>query len=313
MQRETEQEKENPTENPNIKHIVISGGCIWGLYEYGALKELHNTQFWNINNIESIYGTSVGALIAIILALKIDFETIDTYLIERPWIQLFKQKCHNLLETYNHCGVVHLSIFNEILSPLFKSCDIETTITMKEFYMKTGIEIHMYITELNAFESIDVSYKTHPDWNVIETVYASCSIPTVFSPIIRGNQCYIDGGFFCNYPLKKCLENVENKDSILGICIGNSVEEDDMKAIVTSNSTFFDFTSVLINRLIKNIMFSNEDAGIIKYEMCFLTEVTSLDKILNVCSSRELRQSMIENGCEKGREFYEKYNGGNKS
>jgi predicted acylesterase/phospholipase RssA len=44
-------------ENPNIEHLVISGGCVWGFYEYGALKELHHRNFWNINNIQSIYGT----------------------------------------------------------------------------------------------------------------------------------------------------------------------------------------------------------------------------------------------------------------
>ena len=197
--------EESIQEKPNIQHIVISGGCVWGLYEYGALKELHNKGFWNINHIKSIYGTSVGAFIAVILALKIEFETIDTYFIGRPWMQVFKQNSYNLLEIYNNCGLLNLNVFYDTFSPLFKSCDMEPSITMQEFYLKTGIEIHIYVTELNAFEPMDIYYKTHPDWSVIEAVYASCSIPTLFSPIIKYSKCYIDGGFFYNYPLRKCL------------------------------------------------------------------------------------------------------------
>lgn len=291
-------------ENPNIKHLVISGGCIWGLYEYGALKKLHHCGFWNNNNIESIYGTSVGALIAVILSLKIEFETFDTYIIDRPWHEVFKKHSYNLLETYNHRGVFHKEIIIDFFSPLFKSCDIETSITMREFYEKTGIEIHIYITELNRFESIDVSHKTHPEWNLIEAVYASCSIPTIFSPIIKEDKCYIDGGFFYNYPLRKCLENVEDGDTILGISIGNTVEEDEVKTIITNDSTFLDFTSVLLNRIIKNIIFTNEDAGIIKYELCFFTQVTSLYDIMKVISSKEERRNMIESGSQKANDYF---------
>ena len=294
-------------EKPNIQHIVISGGCVWGLYEYGALKELHNKGFWNINHIKSIYGTSVGAFIAVILALKIEFETIDTYFIERPWMQVFKQNSYNLLEIYNNCGLLNLNVFYDTFSPLFKSCDMEPSITMQEFYLKTGIEIHIYVTELNAFEPMDIYYKTHPDWKVIEAIYASCSIPTLFSPIIKDLKCYIDGGFFYNYPLRKCLENIseEERDQVLGISIGNSVEKDDIKTIVTTESTFLDFISVFVNRIIKNIMFSNEDAGMIKYEICFLTQVTTMEQILKTFSCKKDRETMIEYGCEKAREFYE--------
>lgn len=291
-------------EKPNIKHLVISGGCIWGLYEYGALKELHESGFWNNESIESIYGTSVGSLIAVILALKIDFETFDTYIIDRPWDEVFKKHSYNIIEIYNNRGVFDIQVFIDFFSPILKSCDMETSITMGEFYEKTGIELHIYITELNRFESIDISYKTHPEWNVIEAVYASCTIPTIFSPIIKEDKCYIDGGFFYNYPLKKCLENVEERDTILGISIGNPIGEDEVKTIITNNSTILDLTSVLLNRVIKNIIFTNEDAGIIKHELIFYTQVTSLDGMMKIVSSKEERRSMIESGVQKAKDYF---------
>ena len=39
---------------------------------YGVLHELAKKRFYNIDNIESIYSTSVGSLLGAMLALKID-------------------------------------------------------------------------------------------------------------------------------------------------------------------------------------------------------------------------------------------------
>jgi len=314
MEVEKEKEKEkggNKRDFPEIpiEHLVISGGCIWGFYEYGALKQLHESGFWNIHNIKSMYGTSIGSIVAVILALKIDFETIDNYVIHRPWYELWQNNSYNALETYNERGVFHKNVLYDFFSPLFKSCDIELNVTMQQFYEKTGIEIHIFVTELNMFEPIDISYKTHPNWQVVDALYSSSTIPIIFSPIIQNDKCYIDGGFFNNYPVRKCLENnMDNKDSILGISIGQSLEHDQANQFVTAESSFLDFTSVLLNRIIKNILFSTEDIGILKYEICFYTQVTTLQYIYKVVSSKEERKSLISMGAEKAMEYFQKWN-----
>jgi predicted acylesterase/phospholipase RssA len=57
-------EKEN---SPNIKHIVISGGGIFGLTVYGALRELNKQGFWNLSNIQSCHATSIGTIILLMI------------------------------------------------------------------------------------------------------------------------------------------------------------------------------------------------------------------------------------------------------
>ena len=52
-----------------IKHIVISGGGPTGLKALGALQHLERNGFWNIDEIISIYATSAGAIVAVLLAL----------------------------------------------------------------------------------------------------------------------------------------------------------------------------------------------------------------------------------------------------
>ena len=53
-----------------IKHLVISGGGPIGLSYLGAMEYLSDNGFVNIDNIQSIYATSIGSIISVILSLK---------------------------------------------------------------------------------------------------------------------------------------------------------------------------------------------------------------------------------------------------
>ena len=55
-----------------IKHIVLEGGHYLGLGAIGSLKYLNQNNFYDIDNIKTIYGTSIGAFIGVILALKVE-------------------------------------------------------------------------------------------------------------------------------------------------------------------------------------------------------------------------------------------------
>ena len=77
-------------ESSTIKHIVIAGGGVFLFSSYGALKELNQQGIWNFENIETLYGTSSGAINALILNLNFDWETMDNFLINRPWQHVFK-------------------------------------------------------------------------------------------------------------------------------------------------------------------------------------------------------------------------------
>ena len=54
----------------NIKHLIIPSGGPTGFVMYGALRQLAKENVWNIENIESIYGCSVGSLIGAIISLR---------------------------------------------------------------------------------------------------------------------------------------------------------------------------------------------------------------------------------------------------
>lgn len=288
---------------PDIEHLVISGGCIWGLYQYGVLKQLHKQEFWNMSNIKSVYATSVGTIVSSVLAMKIDFETIDTYFIERPWQELWKTNSYNILDAFNSCGVYHKDIFYEMMKPILKSIDMDIHITMKEFYEWTKIDMHFFITELNAFECIDLHHSTHPDWKLIDAIYASCTLPMIFSPIIDGNKCYVDGLFFNNYPINPCISKIKDPDTILGICI----DSDNMyNNHVTEDSTIIDFTSVLLHKILNKVAFN--ETGKIKYEAVRKIQPVTIDSMRDIATSRFAREGMIRDGETDGLSYYNIWN-----
>ena len=291
-----EQEKTDIIQR-KIKHIVISGGSIWGLSAFGILYQAISSGFLHLDDIESFYGTSVGALIGFATSLKIDHNTLKDYLINRPWEHVCKKSICSVLEIFDSKGLIHKNFVVEFFSPLLKSVDLDIDITMKELYEYNKIDFHIYVTELNSFRSVDISYKTHPDWLVIDAVWASCSIPLLFRPIIVNNDCYIDGGFFLNYPISKCIENVENIDEILGISLGNNENNFTPSTSIHSESSIFDLLNVLLTRVINNnTFFSNDTETKIPYHIHFFLKETTIDYCFQVLYNKNDRHDLIYNG-----------------
>ena len=107
-----------------IKHIVISGGGHSILSFYGTMKESNIKKYWDYKNIESIYGSSAGSIMAIILSLNIDWELLDNYFLNRPWEKVFSLNFESLFSIFNNFGMFSNQVIIDLFNPLFKCNDI---------------------------------------------------------------------------------------------------------------------------------------------------------------------------------------------
>ena len=190
-----------------IKHIVISGGGPTGVIALGALQHLEKQQFWNIENIESMYCTSAGSLLGVLVALKFDWNTINDYIIKRPWHEAFQIGISQIFEAYNKKGLFDEKLLDIFFKPFFNSRDISMKMTLREFYEYTKIDFHVFSLEINRFQVVDISHKTHPDLELLKAVHMTSAIPMVVSPFCVDDDCFIDGGIISNYPLDYCIKN----------------------------------------------------------------------------------------------------------
>ena len=269
-----------------IKHLVISGGGHSFFTFYGILKEAHNQGFWSHVNIETIYGTSAGALIGFIMSLNIEFDILDKYFIKRPWDKVFNLNIEQIFGIFDNLGIYSQEHICEIINPLLCSKDLDVNITLLELYNHTNIELHAFATELNSFTTIDFSYKTHPTWKVIDVITASVSIPFIFKPVFIDNECYIDGCITNDFPI---VEYIKHHDIDEALFI-----KKENKNNITLNKfcTFTNFFTIFIQRVL--IKHANYD--IPKNIICVKDNICTLTEITAVSSSEEIRKEMINMG-----------------
>jgi predicted acylesterase/phospholipase RssA len=278
-----------------IKHLVLSGGTVWGFSMIGILQKAIQVGFLNMDDVQSIFMTSVGSIVGLAYSLKIEPDLIANYFIKRPWDTVSKNSRYSVLEIFDKKGIIHRGFFENIFEPLFKSVDLSCDITLLELHEYNGMDIHIYATELNGFELVDISYKTHPDWTVIDAIYASCSIPVIFCPLLKDDNCYIDGGFFLNYPITKCV--CENTDEVLGISLGNFPKNYRQTSISGSSNILNIIISVIYNVIHNNGLFTNDNSRDFPYQF-ILKNITSLEYILKCLYEKEEREHLVKMGID---------------
>lgn len=283
-----------------IKHLVISGGGTYGLAAYGALRELHQNGKWDIQNIKSCHGTSIGTCVLFIALLGYDWETIDKFLIDRPWKHVFKFDWSHLLNFYDNCGVFTINHFQDAWSPLLLGANYTIDVTLKEFYEKTQVDFFIYAIEIDTFELTCFSYKTHPHVKLVEACYASCSIPVIFKPIAIDEKYYIDGGILLNYPIYQCLEQEgTHKNEILGI---RKKILSNQKMKMNQHTNLVEYLTLLIRNTIKNMKHSEKNVEL-KNEISIEMEQMDFDALMYFIDCPENRKTIIQKGVDLAKKY----------
>jgi predicted acylesterase/phospholipase RssA len=285
-----------------IKHIVISGGSEAGLSFYSALRDSNKSDFWNIQNIETVYGTSIGSMVAIMITLLpfFNWDIYDDFIIKRPWHHIFDFHIKNIIPSIKQKGIFTKKVIEDVMSPLFGALDISLNITMLDFFYFTKIELHMIATDISNFELVDISHKTHPEWKVIDAIYCSACLPILFVPFTIGDDMYIDGGILSNYPVNKCIENGSNPDEILGITRVYSGEKKNISINTMIDYIFFIIGSLLSKVSIKPTKIKNQ-IEIVKHD-----PFVNIYNVYKYTSQKAQRIQLLELGTSEWNAFYEK-------
>jgi len=291
-------------ETKTIKHLVISGGGPTIIQTLGAIHFLFESKFIDIDNIQTIYGTSAGALLGTILCLRFEWVDVIDYIIKRPWNEVFPINVKNIFDSYTKKGIFDIKLLEKCIKPLFDAKDISINITLQEFYEITKIELHFYTFEINNFELVDISFKSHPSLMLLVALQMTCAFPIMISPVFLEDKCYIDGGITCNYPLNKCIETQPNIniDEILGF--KNQYNNNYKQNKVEPTSTLLDFIFNFLFKLIYNYD-TNMDQISIKNEIICKSKLLSINNLSIVLNSIDARKELLENGRQTSKEFLE--------
>ena len=320
--RGTANENEDPEpshRSHKIRHLVLSGGGGTGFAYYGALRESHKDGFWNIDEIQTMHGISCGSVFVFIMAMlkHISWEDYDDYCIKRPWETVFGFSPEKLLNAYSNVGVCGRETVEMIVAPVLSAADLPLNTTMQQFFDFTGIEVHYYATNLDTYSLVDISYKTHPDWELVDAMYSSCALPVLFRPNRVNGEVYVDGGFLCNYPLQQCINLADtNPDEIFGL---NKIRLPEQLPTDASNIGFeptqekkydkgqdkqynniIEYLLDIIAKTAKKLVLEKTTS---KYTMEIADKVTSAWEVYEAVKTRESRAAKIQYGADSWNQY----------
>ena len=281
-----------------IRHLVISGGGPIMIQILSGIQELERKEYLNMQNIESIYGTSAGAIIGVMLSLKFDWDTINDYIIKRPWHDVFPIKVQNILDAYTKKGIFDIKTIEKCFKPLFAAKDIPLDINMEDFYNLTKIELHIFSFEINEYKVVDISYKTFPKIEILKAIQMSCALPVLVTPVCIDDKCFMDGGVGCNYPLSFCIDSGKEPDEILGF----KNKYSDEKSNINAESSLLDYILNFLFKAVLNVH-NNYVQPIIKNEVICDTSHLTIDMLKSALTSIDVRRELFEKGIISANNF----------
>lgn len=297
---------------PSIKHLVISGGANIGFVYLGLIKKLIENSIIVMEQIETLYCTSVGSIIAVCLSLGYAFQDLEDFFLERPWESVYKIDFHSIVRTIQKGGMFDKSVILETFKPLLLGKELSLDITLHEFYSYCKKDIHFFVTKYSSFELVDLHYKTHANWKLIDAIYASCCLPVLFEPLEHFGDYYIDGGLLKNYPLVQCIKNERcNTNEILGIYHDCSNLNRKLKySAPFSNESKYRLLEYLFSFVLKLWTFvkhsKTPEEDICPHQIGLLCN-TDPQSMLHAFTSKEERHRLFNQGIEQGIPFIESY------
>lgn len=285
-----------------IKHLVLGGGGAGGFTVYGALRYLNQQGIYSKENIESIYSSSAGSIIAALILLTDSWELLDDYILKRPWDKLITINPIDIFNLWQQKGIFNEEMVKSIIKPFLQAKDLDENITLKELYDINHIQLNFFTTNVNSInlETIKLSHVSHPNLTFCKAISMSAAFPMMFIPVYDCSNCYIDGGLLNNFPLNDCMEVNSNPEEILAIKIFSVPNSEKI-----DNNTLLPL--YLYNIIFKMYSLLNGDNThkIIPNIIECVIENNSLTRWANAVSDVKIRQEYIEIGEKNAKYFIE--------
>lgn len=192
-----------------ITHISFSGGGMSGLAYLGVIRYL---QMERIDvGIQSLVGTSMGALFACVMALGIPAGTM-----EEDVKEFFSDEknaffeASGFMQMFHRLGINHASMLTKPLEKYLMKLWDTLDVTFLDFAKKTGKDLVICASCIETSKAMYFSVNTTPDVYVLKAIQASMAVPMVFFPVEIGGKHYIDGGVTDNHPVDCFGEQARN-------------------------------------------------------------------------------------------------------
>ncbi|UCA61253.1 patatin-like phospholipase family protein [Chryseobacterium rhizoplanae] len=203
--------------------LVLSGGGTKGIAHAGVLKFLKEKEI----KIDILSCCSAGSIVGCLHAIGKTPEEIMEFFNS---VYFFNWKHF----AFNQPGLVSSVIFRNYLKPIFhdmKLADLDIEVKIVATELVTGTQ--------KIFDK---------DFEVVDAIIASCSIPGITTPYIIGDEMYCDGGVLNNFPADIIRDDC---DKLIGVFVSppNDAKIKDLNSIKAIVSRSYDLLSYRIEKI----------------------------------------------------------------
>jgi NTE family protein len=219
------------------KTLVLSGGGTRGIIHLGAINFIEQN---NLANFNTYIGTSVGAIIIVLLAIGYTSGEIFQFLLHFQFDKfveilnpdLLDEQLLNLINNFGlDDGNKSIFIIKKMIEKKTKNADI----TFKQVYENYNKSIIICATCLNQLKAHYFNYIDNPDMPLYLACRLSMSIPYIYTSVTYNNLLYADGGIIDNYPFKQ----TPNIDETIGIYLDDDICFDNIDNLKTFTHSLF--------------------------------------------------------------------------
>lgn len=232
--------------------LSLAGGGLKSFSQVAVLQDLERHQI----DVDAVTGTSMGAVVAAMIACGLTGEEIEMKLLEteKEFDEkgIFRKPAAKILQQVKErmSGFIEMEILENMACQLFESfgckmiseCLIPIAITSVDIH--TG-ELIIFTNDPELFRSSTNEWLIYPkDIELGKAVAASCAFPLVFSTAVVDERQLVDGGVMMNLPIPLFDRNFF--DVILSVSMVNDMSD---KLTMTPLNIAFQSLGILIREM----------------------------------------------------------------
>lgn len=264
---------------------IFGGGAVRGLAYVGAIKALKELNI----NVKTFAGSSVGALVAALLAVGYDADELRELLMQVNF-ELFKDIQFGINKEFAISkGNVFTDWIREAIESKFYGKNYKKGENAPVTFGDLSKNLVILTTDLNRFCCVEFSNFETPEFEIANAIRISCSMPGLMPPVEMDDNRLVDGDLLKGIPLWRLSKNINAPDSrVLEFRLEGDTVEKESNPLDFINSIYSCMTSASTD-FIMEVFGENDKFDYVKIN-------TGDTVVINFNMSEEARKELIDRG-----------------
>lgn len=271
-------------------HLVLSGSGARFASFIGAYEELIKVYPNFDQNLDTVIGTSGGALVGAMICLGYSLSSIKELCLTIEYNDLKEPDINGFLVKY---GLDAGRSFSKLFKVVVKKKLGNAEATLGDLYEKRRRSLIITGTNITTMQSVAFDPHTHPTMPIWLALRISISIPFLFASVTYNGHEYVDGGVLNQFPIS-LLPCIDRQDVVIGINLEFSKQQNEIHDIVS-------FIKALTKTMFNSI--NSRDFDALQDQHVIIRIITENLSAFDLDVSRDVRNRLVIEAARQAHEY----------